>query len=784
MLGLHFSKEKTTLRDTFFTAKQSVTMLPGSLCFRVIAIMASVACGAQTAYAETALETILGSATNSSDYTQKMHRFVDDTERAIVHAGFGATMLMDLLDDEIEFGESDYWFVEVGTSGTTSIACALGGGIDATATRSDYRRVTGSLVVNNCVTTLGVLNGGVDFTFDDSIWDSQANPKIEYALKLTLNTVSLEAADGKTYRFSGGGAYCDSRINYPLRRYSFDPAYQVITKDSYGRDPEKQLLSDYEFYRGFTYQVEDSNGRLKENLTDYARNCDLKGIAVAVSGRTHTINDVKFTSSGVYGNSATATYHVSNGRDSRIASIASGDRDVVGGRPDSGSFSHAEFGRFTTSSGVQGFGDFGYQQVLDERYPLQFRVDYFFYRNAQQGSNTWSLLEGRLVGGESAFNLPDLNENGVQDSNERIENGFALSRGECAVAVRGNSEGAVDYFELERRQSLNEVVQALRSGTSCSYSNHWLIESASNGDYVSSFQLDWDDDGVHDFFDRDDDNDGVEDYLDAFPKDARETTDTDSDGIGNNADTDDDNDSVLDEIDAFPLDPNEYRDTDGDGVGNNADSDDDGDGYEDGADAFPLDASEWLDTDDDGIGNNSDKDDDNDGLSDSRERKIGTNGVLADTDGDSMTDGLEVENGLNPLDDSDCPRWYCPRLSPVISVTLSATYDLDKDGLTREQEETLGTDYRSADSDGDGLTDGTEVSIGSNPLLEDTDGDGLADARESELGSSPTAEDSDGDSMNDAQEIAEGLDPTDSSDCPRWFCGGGLLPAILGISNN
>lgn len=52
--------------------------------------------------------------------------------------------------------------------------------------------------------------------------------------------------------------------------------------------------------------------------------------------------------------------------------------------------------------------------------------------------------------------------------------------------------------------------------------------------------------------DLDSDGDGVVDSLDAFPNDARETTDTDGDGVGDNGDADDDNDGAEDVIDELP----------------------------------------------------------------------------------------------------------------------------------------------------------------------------------------------------------------------------------------
>ena len=42
------------------------------------------------------------------------------------------------------------------------------------------------------------------------------------------------------------------------------------------------------------------------------------------------------------------------------------------------------------------------------------------------------------------------------------------------------------------------------------------------------------------------------------------------------------------------------------------------------------------------------------------------------------------------------------------------------------------------DTDGDGLTDDQEATLGTNPNLADTDGDGLSDALEVRLGTAPT----------------------------------------------
>ena len=86
------------------------------------------------------------------------------------------------------------------------------------------------------------------------------------------------------------------------------------------------------------------------------------------------------------------------------------------------------------------------------------------------------------------------------------------------------------------------------------------------------------------------------------------------------------------------------------GIGDNADLDDDEDGVPDTEDAFPLDSTETLDSDEDGVGNTADPDDDNDGLFDTTEiNTIGTDPLLADTDGDGLSDGDEFFLPTDPL---------------------------------------------------------------------------------------------------------------------------------------
>ena len=217
-------------------------------------------------------------------------------------------------------------------------------------------------------------------------------------------------------------------------------------------------------------------------------------------------------------------------------------------------------------------------------------------------------------------------------------------------------------------------------------------------------------------------------------------------------------------------------------------------------------------------------DTDGDGLSDKlEETQYGTDVNDADTDNDGMSDGWEVQHGLNPLDNgesddintdptqseetedatiaNETDSWPDPNQGP--------TGDPDRDGLTNQAEQELGTDPQRADTDNDGLNDrweslytmavqtpGGEVTLfnpldgnwdcllldqamvdaletrfnGENGIADwddlasndrhscdmvlDTDDDGLANFEEEAFGTNPTARDSDMDLIDDIVEIS------------------------------
>lgn len=81
--------------------------------------------------------------------------------------------------------------------------------------------------------------------------------------------------------------------------------------------------------------------------------------------------------------------------------------------------------------------------------------------------------------------------------------------------------------------------------------------------------------------------------------------------------------------------------------------------------------------------------------------------------------------------------------------------DSDNDGLTKREEEELGTDPNNPDTDGDGLNDGDEFrKYMSNPKNVDSDNDGLNDGEEVKVHkTNPNKADSDNDGLNDFDEV-------------------------------
>jgi len=162
--------------------------------------------------------------------------------------------------------------------------------------------------------------------------------------------------------------------------------------------------------------------------------------------------------------------------------------------------------------------------------------------------------------------------------------------------------------------------------------------------------------------------------------------------------------------------------------------DSDGDGLNDGEEYLTL-KTDPLKADTDG-----------DGLGDAEEVKnTKTNPLVVDTDGDGLNDGEEVNN----------------------YKTDALVVDTDKDGLSDSDEVMKHkTNPLKADTDGEGLTDGDEVmKHKTDPLKADTDGEGLSDSEEVlKHKTNPLKKDTDAGTIDDYTEVKRGTDPLKADD--------------------
>ncbi len=166
------------------------------------------------------------------------------------------------------------------------------------------------------------------------------------------------------------------------------------------------------------------------------------------------------------------------------------------------------------------------------------------------------------------------------------------------------------------------------------------------------------------------------------------------------------------------------------------------------------------------FGTSANDDPDADGLTNDQEKFLGTDPLLADTDGDGLPDGEEVnisktdpknrDSDNDGLSDSEEVRMY---------KTDPRKPDTDGDGLKDGDEvATYKTDPLKLDTDLDGLKDGDEVTRRTDPLKTDTDADGLLDGDEVLRQTDPLRMDTDNGSVSDGKEIANQTNPLDPND--------------------
>ena len=165
-------------------------------------------------------------------------------------------------------------------------------------------------------------------------------------------------------------------------------------------------------------------------------------------------------------------------------------------------------------------------------------------------------------------------------------------------------------------------------------------------------------------------------------------------------------------------------------------------------------------------------DTDNDTLPDYLEVLYLTDINNEDTDGDGLSDGVEVfRTNTDPL-----------RVDTDNDGVRDSDEDFDNDGLTNLEEKGYGTDYENPDTDFDGLSDYDEIrgvktkdnlsTYITDPLSDDTDGDGLRDDIELKLNLNPL--DSSDNNTKISQTITQSVLPkelTIESSTPISFMG-------------
>lgn len=174
-----------------------------------------------------------------------------------------------------------------------------------------------------------------------------------------------------------------------------------------------------------------------------------------------------------------------------------------------------------------------------------------------------------------------------------------------------------------------------------------------------------------------------------------------------------------------------------------------------------------------------DRDTDEDGISNIEEIDIYHSNVEnPDTDFDGLSDWDEIniyntnllssdtdEDGLS--DDYEVLYDFLDPNNPA-----DAHQDYDEDNLDNIDERSWGCDPSNPDTDGDGLLDGDEVNrYFTNPLSSDAgadyDGDGLTNVEEVDIyQTDPSDPDTDGDGYDDGVEVENGSDPLDENSIP------------------
>ena len=753
---------------------------------------------------------------------EAMMQMEHTVSESIVFLGAMAISAFSDLDDLLAFGSSDDWTSGIGSTDTASIACRDQGGYSGNATRTDYRKLQGILVAENCKAGGITADGSLSWDYDEANINASLLTR-PHPFSFTFTNLTITGPQGQIYGYSGR---IDCDFGYISPSYTLDEA----------------LLSTLD---GGYFSRSSFNGLPQPELN--APNCDFRDVAVTFNNTvSHTLDGLKFISYwNPFQTGATSFggedihYMLTIARSEMLSliDVSFGTKSYMSVMPDMvytttlGNLTPQHWWRTTSGSFSQIANSDLVSHISLSGHPAG---TYSWEASGEIGAFGWT-IEGaeKIPVNKWSFDWIDaLRSVSSNGSRCALLTNHLTYQGQDLTDDDGET-----YITLWEERILKPgLFSDSDDAYSCKPINSYWIE---NGNVRI---IDFDGDGISDSYDSDDDNDGYVDRLDAFPFDSTEHLDTDEDSLGNNTDTDDDGDGISDadelvngtdplnsdsdsdslsdgseaeigtnplledtdgddvndQLDQFPLDASESVDTDSDGIGNNSDLDDDGDGASDVIDAFPLDSSESLDTDSDGIGNNSDGDDDADGVSDANEAINGTDPLLFDTDGDGLSDGQEALGGTNPLlldSDEDGVN----DKSDMFPLNRGESQDLDGDGIGNNSDNDddgdnildiidncalisngnqLDTDddlvgnVCDGDDDNDNTLDSQDAfpldatesldtdsdSIGNNADTDD-DGDGISDAQEYVDGTDPLLSDTDSDGLSDSEEVTNGTNP-------------------------
>lgn len=384
-----------------------------------------------------------------------------------------------------------------------------------------------------------------------------------------------------------------------------------------------------------------------------------------------------------------------------------------------------------------------------------------------QDSDSDGLVDAREIAwGTDPYN-PDSDYDGLTDGNELDLLGGIVA-GYDPTLWDTNNDGYSDYDHLYADYRVHYPT----AGNGQSYYD-WDGDGAKNPadshPMNSSFQGDWNNNGVEDSLETpmDIDGDGHEDFSDSHPADPLLWDDWNNNGVSDEVENsptyDGDGDGYPNVSDSHPSNPDLWidwnnngvnddapgEDADGDGTSNSSDShpsnpqlwddwnynnindhvendanaDADGDGHINANDSHPLDPALWNDRNDNGINDESEgtSDTDGDGYIDANDSHITDPTLWNDRNYNGYNDEIESIN-------SDEDAWADFQDSHPDDSTLWD--DWDYDGLSYEAEYLVGSNPTMTDTDGDGLNDGQEVAYNTSPMQMDSDQDGLTDYEE------------------------------------------------------